>query len=250
MNKADLKLDWCSHEAAKYAVEHWHYSGTMPIGKVAKVGVWELGEFIGVVLFSTGASPQLHKVFGVTRFEVAELVRVALREHASAVTRVIAIAIRMLKAKNPGLRVLVSFADPEEGHIGGIYQGGNWVYCGRSAPGLYYRTQDGKVTHNRNLAGPEGFRVNWNSKEHQREQKRYGEQLRSGLADGSIQRVVMQPKYKYAMPLDAEMQRQIEPLRKPYPKRAGSAGSGTPGDQPGGGGANPTSALCVQDGKG
>ena len=25
-SKPTLKLDWCSHEAAKYAVEHWHYS--------------------------------------------------------------------------------------------------------------------------------------------------------------------------------------------------------------------------------
>lgn len=32
-------------------------------------------------------------------------------------------------------------------------------------------------------------------------------------------------------------------LSKPYNKRAGSADSGTPGDQPGGGGATPTSAL-------
>jgi hypothetical protein len=27
-SKPVLKLDWCSHAAAKYAVEHWHYSGT------------------------------------------------------------------------------------------------------------------------------------------------------------------------------------------------------------------------------
>ena len=24
-DKPVLKLDWCSHAAAKYAVEHWHY---------------------------------------------------------------------------------------------------------------------------------------------------------------------------------------------------------------------------------
>lgn len=42
---------------------------------------------------------------------------------------------------------------------------------------------------------------------------------------------------------DDEMRKKIEPLRKPYPKRAGSADSGTAGLQPVGGGANPTPAL-------
>jgi hypothetical protein len=50
-------------------------------------------------------------------------------------------------------------------------------------------------------------------------------------------------KYRYLMPLDDAMRKQIEPLRKPYPKRAGSIGSDAPGLQPGEGGANPTSAL-------
>ena len=30
-------------------------------------------------------------------------------------------------------------------------------------------------------------------------------------------------KHKYLMPLDEAMKRKIEPLRKPYPKRAGSS---------------------------
>jgi hypothetical protein len=53
-------------------------------------------------------------------------------------------------------------------------------------------------------------------------------------------------KHKYLMPLDEDMRRQIEPLRKPYPKRAGSAGSGTSPDQGGRGGATPTPALSDQ----
>ena len=53
MNKADLKLDWCSYQAAKWAVEHWHYSKTMP---VAKKHVSEFGNLINssALLFSHG----------------------------------------------------------------------------------------------------------------------------------------------------------------------------------------------------
>ena len=40
-----LKLGWCSYAAAKYAVEHWHYSKVMPSGKAVYIGVWEEAEF-------------------------------------------------------------------------------------------------------------------------------------------------------------------------------------------------------------
>jgi len=50
-------------------------------------------------------------------------------------------------------------------------------------------------------------------------------------------------KYKYLMPLDAEMRKQIEPLRKPYPKRVTSDTSDTPSIYEGKGGAAPTVAL-------
>ena len=53
-SKPQLKLDWCSHEAAKYAVEHWHYSGRIPPSKLAKVGVWEDGQFIGAIVYGVG----------------------------------------------------------------------------------------------------------------------------------------------------------------------------------------------------
>jgi len=242
-SRPELKLDWCSHAAARYAVEHWHYSGCMPIGKLVKIGVWEDGGYIGAVLFSTGASPQIHKALGVGRFNMCELVRVALRGHVWEVSKIVAIAVRMLRRLSPGLRVIVSFADPEHGHIGGIYQGGNWVYCGKSTPGLYYRLADGSLTHNRNLQGPKGFC----GKPKDGIQRQYTERLKKGLASGAISKVVTAPKYKYLYPLDTAMRAQIEPLRKPYPKRAGSIDSDAPADQAGEGGASPTPALHSKD---
>ena len=55
--------------------------------------------------------------------------------------------------------------------------------------------------------------------------------------------VKVEPKYKYFMPLDDEMRKQIEPLRKPYPKRDKQAiGS----DQEHSGGAAPTVTLQLR----
>jgi hypothetical protein len=31
MSKADLKIDWATHAAPKYACEHWHYSESVPV---------------------------------------------------------------------------------------------------------------------------------------------------------------------------------------------------------------------------
>lgn len=148
-SRPELKIDWCSHEAAKYAVEHWHYSKSLPVPPLVKVGVWENGKFIGCVIFSRGANNNMLKPYGLEQTEGCELVRVALTKHVTPVSRVVAIAIKFLKARSPTLRLIVSFADPEEGHHGGIYQAGNWLYVGQNAGSTEYIGPDGKKWHGR-----------------------------------------------------------------------------------------------------
>jgi len=187
----------------------------MPIGKIVKIGVWEGGEFVGCVLYSTGASPQLHKAFGINRMEVCELVRIALAEHRAPVSRITAISLKFLKRRCPKLRLVVSFADPEQGHLGTIYQAGNWGYLGRSTAGIYFRMPDGTVTHNRNLAGPKGFGAGSPTRA---AQASYSRRLRDGLESGAIKKVTTRPKFKYVYPLDSGMRQQLEAIKKPYPK--------------------------------
>ena len=191
-----LYLDWCSHEAAKYAVEHWHYSRTIPTGKLAKVGVWEDGAFIGAVIFGVGATRTLVKAYGLRPEQGCELVRIALRRHTASVTRIVAIALRMLHKAFPGLLLVVSFADPEQGHIGGIYQAGNWIHTGRSASAVEY-IYLGKRWQGRS------FRHRHKGMEHHPD----------------VQRIKGSSKYRYLMPLDDTLRAQMEKLRKPYPKR-------------------------------
>ena len=98
MTKADLKIDWATHEAAKYACENWHYSRSSPatITKPLKIGVWENGVFIGVIVYTVGVGATLHSGYGVDRSEVCELQRVALKSHASPVSRMIAISLKKI----------------------------------------------------------------------------------------------------------------------------------------------------------
>lgn len=200
MSKVDLKLDWCSYEAAKYAVEHWHYSKTMPAGKNIYIGVWEDKLFIGAIIFGTGASSSLGSRYGLKWNECSELVRVALNIHKTTVSRIVSISIRLLKSQSPGIRLIISFADPEHGHNGGIYQAGNWVYCGDTSPSTIYEL-NGKVLHSRNFTSSAWW--GYGSKEKPR---------------GAVARKTLS-KYRYLYPLDDAMRQQIEPLRKPYPKR-------------------------------
>jgi len=219
-----LRLDWCSHEAAKFAVMNWHYSKRMPLGRMARVGVWEDESFVGCVVFARGANKAMPGVWGCTVTEICELVRVALREHSAPVSRVVAIAMRMLKAQAPGLRLIVSYADSEQGHHGGIYQAGNWVYVGRSQGSTEW-FHEGRWKHNREMtAGAFGG-------------------IRKVGNYQTLPRRQTLGKHSYLYPLDAEMRARIVPLAKPYPKRVRSIDSDAPGDQPGEGGAIPTRTL-------
>jgi hypothetical protein len=222
----NLRLDWCSRDAAKYACEKWHYSRTLPTGKNNYIGVWEDGEFIGAIIFGLGASASLCKPYGLGVFEVCELVRVALRKHDTPVTRMTAIALKLLRQKNPGLRLCVSFADPYQGHHGGIYQGGGWIYTGTSATSTMYRLPDGTMTHERRWSGQ-----GWNAK-------------RTPPA-GTV-KIKVPGKHRYLMPFDQEIREQIEALRQPYPKhRATSIDSDASNNQLDQGGASPTVALHI-----
>ena len=231
-----LHLDWCSYEAAKYAVEKWHYSGTMPVNKTARLGVWEDTEFIGCVVFSCGSAGagSIGKSFGLDNTNVAELARVALRNHVSEVTRIVRIALSMLKKSQPGLKLIVSYADPEHGHIGAIYQGGNWFFVGRSSPDTAYIDKHGKRWHSRSVSET-GYKIHCG--------------VRTRCPKPSTMRsVTVEPKYKYLYPLDKAMRRQIAPLAQPYPKRGRGEIDNAAETNPQTGGASPTRPLCGMTG--
>lgn len=190
----NLKLSWCTFEQAKYAVEHWHYSHAMPAGKLVKVGVWENNKFIGVVIFGRGANNHLLMPYGLDVTEGCELVRVALKEHAAPVTKIISIAIRMLNKANPGLKLIVSFADSRQNHTGKIYQAGNWIYAGavKSTPEFYYQ---GRWMHQRNMHSIFGT-IKGNT---------------LPTRDGGY-------RLRYLYALDEGVKKKIEKLKQPYPK--------------------------------
>lgn len=228
--KPQLKIDWATHEAANYACKNWHYSKTLPVGKLVKVGAWENGKFIGVVLFGRGANHNMPKPYGLTQAQCVELVRIALTKHQAPVSKIMAFAIKFLKKTNPNLRLIVSYADLDEGHHGGIYQATNWIYEGLfnagKRQGFFIK---GKVRHNKSV--------------HSMGVKQSIDAVRKHIDPNAFE-VFTKGKHKYLMALDEDMEKCIQQLAKPYPKRGKDQASENPSDL---GGETPTSTLQVRE---
>lgn len=230
-NKPVLKVDWATHEATKFACEKWHYSRCIPKSKLVKIGAWENGKFIGVVVFSYGANAKLGSPYGCTMQECVELTRIALTAHQTPVSKILSIALNFLKKQSPGIKLVVSYADADQNHHGGIYQATNWIYEGlfnHGSVGAYLI--DGQKVHPKSMFDRHGT--------HARDQikKIYP----------SMQLFYTKGKHKYLMPLHNDMRAKILPLSKPYPKRAKEQESGFP---PGLEGATPIRTLQIPVGQ-
>ena len=225
-DKVEIKIDWASHQAAKYACENLHYSGVIPVGKLVKVGAWEDGKYIGAVIFGRGANNNMLKPFGLKADEGCELVRIALTKHKTPVSKIMALAIKFLAKSNQGLKLIVSYADADQNHHGGIYQATNWIYSGLMNAGTMGAfIIKGKKTHPKSV--------------HSKGVKQSIDEVRKHL-DPNATIFYTKGKHRYLMPLDKETKKNILELAKPYPKRAKEQASEDHSDL---GGATPTCTL-------
>lgn len=201
LKNVNLRIDWASHEAALYACQHWYYNPTIPRAGLVKIGAWEDGKLVGVLIFSKGANNNLGKPYGLDHTECCELTRIAFTQHKSPMTRILKIAInKFLRVKCPGLRLIITYADTQH-HIGGIYQASNWFYLGETHSDDEYIFR-GKRWHGR------AFRSTFGSIEKYR---------------GEIEIVKGNPKYRYALPLDESMSALIQSMSLPYPKKSSAS---------------------------
>lgn len=231
-SKNNLVLKWCSYKQAKYAVLRWHYSRKMPRSKLSLIGVWENERFVGTVIFGVGAgSSTSGKRYGMRqRWDIAELVRVALAPRKTPTSKIVAIAIRMIRKANPKLKLLISFADSAQGHVGTIYQASGWFYAGLMESNNSNYRVNGKIVPARTLHtryGSGGQSIPW---------------LRKNV-DPLAERLKEPPKHRYLYPLTNEAKIAIEKFIQSYPKRADGVQVAHLPFQAEGNGALPISAL-------
>lgn len=138
-----------------------------------------------------------------------ELVRVALNGKQEHTSQAVALALKELKKDCPLCRLVVSYADCDQDHLGTIYQATNWIYAGHieNKNNLCYMIK-GKKMHKKMVGDYTRNRYGFLSMEN----------VKRAYNTEDVLRIDTKGKRKYLMPMDKQMRKQILPLAQPYPK--------------------------------
>jgi hypothetical protein len=198
-----MRIEKASGKAITYACKVYHYARQKPQIRLGYSVFNDAGEWCGVVLFSNGANPHIASQFNLVQGQVVELVRVALNGKQNCTSQVLGACLRQLKKDAPAVKIVVSYADRNQEHIGTIYQATNWFYIGEYASERGIMVH-GKLKHRRSL------------------NKKYGTSTISWLqenVDPNAEVVKGLSKIKYVFPLDKRMRNAVSTMALPYPKK-------------------------------
>lgn len=194
-----------SPKAIRYACQTFHYSGCVPSVQYGYNFYNAAGEWCGVVCFGGGANNHLGSPYGLYPGEVMELTRVALNGKQTATSQCVAMALRELHLQAPLVRLVVSYADMDQGHAGIIYQATNWIYDGPKNQG----TRGAFIIHGQKVhprtAGARGWKQSlpW-IREH---------------IDPNASAWITKGKHKYLYCFDRKLRKKLLKTAKPYPKK-------------------------------
>ena len=189
-----MRLEKASHKAIKYACLNFHYAKAVPTYSIGYSVFNDKKEWCGVVLFGGGASVNMPKKFNLRNGQYLELNRMALNGKQSETSKVLSIAMKLIKKECTTVKMLFSYADKGQEHFGTIYQATNWFYVENiESSGMEYFF-NGVWKHDRG-------RYNWGV-----DFKKLPKRKKAG-------------KHKYIYPLDKNLLNLCQSLSKPYPKK-------------------------------
>ena len=138
---------------AKPIVEREHYLHSIPGGTHMAFGVFLGMRMLGVVTIGAGPMNAYSLVAGAMPEDCLSLTRLWLSDELPrrSESRVLGVIVRALK-RHTDLRFLLTYADPQQGHAGTIYQATNWLYTGLSAAMPLYDLGDGVAIHSRTVS--------------------------------------------------------------------------------------------------
>jgi hypothetical protein len=127
-----------------------HYARRVPSVSWA-FGLFDDDCLEGVVTYGTPSSAPLRRgVCGdAYKSNVIELNRlVLLGNHRNHASMLVGRSLRQI----PGNRIVISFADTEQNHVGYVYQATNFVYCGLSAKRTDWKVRGMEHLHGQTIA--------------------------------------------------------------------------------------------------
>ena len=137
------------HQCEDYIL-NIHYAGRWPSISYA-FGLFDNEELCGIITYGTPPSAPLRRGIAGDRFKgcVIELNRLCLKYNRPREAGfLIARSLRML----PQNKIVVSFADTEQGHIGVVYQATNFIYTGLSAKRTDWKVRGREHLHGQTIA--------------------------------------------------------------------------------------------------
>lgn len=210
-----MKLVKASYKAIKYACLNFHYAKSVP-GNCFGYSVFnDKDEWCGVIVYGHGSNNNIAKPFGLKTGEVLELVRVALNGKQEFTSKAIAISLKLVKKDIPLCKLVVSYADLDQNHIGTIYQATNWYFVGikmeNKKDGSYII--NGKRVHGRSISA---------------KLKKYGlsatiENIKKFYKTDDVEAYITKGKVKYLYPLCNDTRQLCEKLKQDYIKKPSSS---------------------------
>lgn len=145
----------------RFSCLRYHYAHSVPcVTDAYSVFDDDDGDFCGCVCFGPGANNHIGSPYGLAFGQIIELERVALngRQGHGHTSQAVMGAVRALRRDNPLLRLIVSYADRDQGHIGKIYQATNWLFVGMTKQSSWIGkiVVDGKAMHLRSCSAKYG----------------------------------------------------------------------------------------------
>lgn len=156
--KEDPEIRRVPNKVAKEFLGKHHYLRDSIALNAQSYAFFEGSEITALVSFTTLASSAKARDTVLPGYSknVMELSRLALAPECSlTATQVVSRGIKYwLQDRNARemtpIYALVSYADPDQGHHGGIYQAGSWIYVGKTRSYTFYKDETGKIRHPRN----------------------------------------------------------------------------------------------------
>lgn len=208
-----MKITKASKQAIKYACMNFHYAKAIPVNPVGYNIYNDNDEWCGVILYGMGANCNIGAEYNLSQGQVLELTRVALNGKQECTSQALALSLKRVKRDCPLCRLIVSYADCDQNHLGTIYQATNWIYtgkCGEGRQSLFII--NGKLTHPKTLWS---WMIKVDGKIIHCPQNI---DIIRKYIDPNAEQLTTKGKQKYLMPLDKKVRKQITPLMKPYPK--------------------------------
>jgi len=127
-----------------------HYAKRWPSISHA-FGLFVRDEIIGIVTYGTPCSAPLRRGIAGDKYklDILELNRLCLKNNGrNEASFLVSKSLKMLD----GNKIIISYADTSQGHVGYVYQASNFIYCGLSAKRTDWKIKGKEHLHGQTIA--------------------------------------------------------------------------------------------------